>query len=282
MFADIQTSVPAGRRPSRALPFLLSFVTPGAGHAFAGHIRRGFAWAIGLVAVSLVVPFVMRVGFVGLVLGALLGMAAVLACAIDALRLPGSRPPWRILITVWAILFVGGWIVSDAVKTHVRRFAQAFTIPSRSMEPTLLVGDYVMADKAIYRGRSPRRGDIVVYRYPEDERRTFVGRIMAVPAETIQVRGGDVLINGRPLEEPYVKRSLGASYDSCTYAYGCQPTEIPAGRYFVMGDHRDNARDSRYFGFVAAKAIIGRVYTIYWSWDSDTHWLRRERVGKSL
>jgi len=80
--------VPAGRRPSRALPFLLSFVTPGAGHAFAGHIRRGFSWAIGLVAVSLVVPFVMRVGFVGLVLGALLGMAAVLACAIDALRLP--------------------------------------------------------------------------------------------------------------------------------------------------------------------------------------------------
>jgi len=148
---------------------------------------------------------------------------------------------------------VGGWIVSDAVKTHVRRFAQAFTIPSRSMEPTLLVGDYVMADKAILPRPKSRRGDIVVYRYPEDERRTFVGRIMAVPAETIQVRGGDVLINGRPLEEPYVKRSLGASYDSCTYAYGCQPHRDPGRPVFRDGRPRDNARDSRYFGFVAGE-----------------------------
>jgi signal peptidase I len=180
------------------------------------------------------------------------------------------------------VLFAGGWILGDVLKAHARRYVQTFTIPSRSMEPTLLWGDYVMADNAVYRGRRPVRGDIVVYRYPEDERRTFVGRIIGAPGETIQVRGPDVVINGRALEEPYIKRSLGRVSEFCGYAYGCEPIEVSAGRYFLMGDHRDNSRDSRYFGFVRHEAIIGRVFTIYWSWDSERHWLRRGRVGKTI
>jgi hypothetical protein len=101
MPADIQVSVPAGRRPSRALPFVISLLTPGAGHAFGGHIRRGFAWALGLVALSLVAPLVMRAGVVGMLFAIVLGFAAVLACATDASRLAGPRPPWKVVITVW-------------------------------------------------------------------------------------------------------------------------------------------------------------------------------------
>ena len=282
MPADVRVSVPAGRRPSKAPHFLLSLVTPGTGHALAGHIHRGFAWALGLLALGAIAPLLMRAGFVGMVLAVALGFMALLACAFDACRVVGSRPPWRVLLPVWAILFVGGWILGDVVKAHTRRYVQAFTIPSRSMEPTLLWGDYVMADNAVYRSRRPGRGDVVVYRYPEDERRTFVGRVIAVPGDTLQVRGREVLVNGRVLDEAYVTHSLGASGDFCGYAFGCQPTAMQAGRYFVMGDNRDNSRDSRFWGFVREDAIIGRIFSIYWSWDSEAHWLRRERVGKSL
>jgi signal peptidase I len=166
-----------------------------------GHIRRGFAWTIGLLVFGFLAPVVMS----------------------------------------------------------------AFTIPSRSMEPTLLFGDYVLTDNAVYRSRSPR-GDLVVHRYPED------------------IRRGEVLINGRALDEPYIKRKLGSAgpYDACTTAYGCEPIEIPAGRYFVLSDDRDSGQDSRHFGPVRENAIIGRIFSIYWSWDSEAHWLRRERVGKPL
>jgi len=233
------------------------------------------------VAFSFFIPLVMRASFTGIVLSALLGFAALLACAIDAARLTVSRPPWKILVTTWAILFVSGWMLGDVLRTHVRRYVQAFTIPSRSMEPTLLWGDYVMADNAVYRGRSPRRGDVVVFKYPPDERRTFVGRIVGVPGETIHVRGQDVVVNGRGLDEPYVMRGA-ASEDACTYPYGCEPTPVPAGRYFIMGDNRDNARDSRYYGFVRAEALIGRIFTVYFSWDSEAHGARFGRVGKSM
>ena len=255
---------------------------PGSGHALLGRIGHGFAWAVGLLVLGLILPLVMRMGFVGLLLAVLVGLAAVLGCAIDADRLPGSRPRWKILVPVLAILVLGTFMLADARLAHVRRYAQAFTIPSRSMEPTLLVGDYVMADNAIYRGRRPRRGDIVVYRYPVDERRTFVSRIIAGPGETIHVRATEVLVNGRALDEPYIKRLRAASGDLCAYAHGCEPTEVQEGHYFVLSDNRDNARDSRHFGAVREGAIIGRVFTVYWSWDSEAHWLRSRRVGKAL
>ena len=266
----------------RALAFLLSLVVPGAGHALVGRIGHGFGWAVGLLVLSLVLPLVMRMGFVGLLLAFLVGLAGVLGCAIDADRGRGSRPPWKILVSTLAVLVLGTWMLADARRMYTRRYAQAFTIPSRSMEPTLLAGDYVMADNAVYRGRRPSRGDVVVYRYPQDERRVFLGRIMATPGERIQVSGPDVVINGRALDEPYIKPSLGAAPSWCGFAYGCEPLEVPAGRYFVMADNRDNAQDSRHFGFVREEAIIGRVFTIYWSWDSESHWLRRWRVGKTI
>jgi signal peptidase I len=234
------------------------------------------------VVLSLILPLVMRMGFVGLLLAVLVGLAAVLGCAIDAGRVAGSRPPWKILVPVLAILVLGTWMLADARLAHFRRSVQAFTIPSRSMEPTLLAGDYVMADNAVYRGRRPSRGDIVVYRHPVDERRTFVSRIIAGPGETIHVRGPDVLVNGRALDEPYIERRRPASGDVCAYAHGCEPTEVRAGHYFVMSDNRDNARDSRHFGVVREEAIIGRVFTVYWSWDSEAHRLRPRRVGKAL
>ncbi|PYM31757.1 MAG: signal peptidase I [Candidatus Rokuibacteriota bacterium] len=176
---------------------------------------------------------------------------------------------------------------------------QAFTIPSGSMMDTLLVGDYILVNKFLYGAelplvewrvpglRHPRRGDIVVFKYPQDERRDFIKRIIGTPGDRIQIKGRTVLVNGTPLTEPYTKfadpawsRSGGETY--CGYSYGCDATTVPPDSYFVMGDNRDNSQDSRYWGFVRRDKIKGKAFLIYWSWDGDRHWLRWWRLARYI
>jgi signal peptidase I len=174
---------------------------------------------------------------------------------------------------------------------------QAFTIPSGSMMDTLLVGDYILVNKFLFGPevpftdlrlpglRHPHRGDIIVFKYPQDEKRDFIKRIIGTPGDAVQVRGDDVYVNGQRLTEPYTKHTspsahLGQTY--CGYAYACEPTKVPADSYFVMGDNRDNSQDSRYWGFVRRDKIKGKAFLIYWSWDSDRHWLRWWRLGNYI
>ncbi|PYN32923.1 MAG: signal peptidase I [Candidatus Rokuibacteriota bacterium] len=174
---------------------------------------------------------------------------------------------------------------------------QAFTIPSGSMMDTLLVGDYILVNKFLYGAelpftdlhmpglRNPHQGDIVVFKYPQDERRDFIKRIIGTPGDRIQIRGRQVFVNGRQLVEPYTKfadgaRSVQDTY--CGYAYGCEPTVVPGDSYFVMGDNRDNSQDSRYWGFVKRDKIKGKAFLIYWSWDGDHYWLRWWRLGRYI
>jgi signal peptidase I len=174
---------------------------------------------------------------------------------------------------------------------------QAFTIPSGSMMETLLVGDYILVNKFLYGPelpltelhlpslRDPRRGDIIVFKYPQDEKRDFIKRIVATPGERVQIRGHQVLVNGKPLVEPYTKFSdsgVRGGEAFCGYAYGCEPTIVPPDSYFVMGDNRDNSQDSRYWGFVKRDKIKGKAFLIYWSWDGDRHWLRWWRLAKYI
>ena len=173
---------------------------------------------------------------------------------------------------------------------------QAFTIPSGSMMDSLLVGDYILVNKFIYGAevpftdrhlpgiRQPRRGDIIVFRYPQDESRDFIKRVVAVEGERVQVRDNRVLVNGQPLDEPYVRPGSFSATPSnhCGYVYACDPVVVPPGSYFVMGDNRDNSQDSRYWGFVRRSKIRGKAFVIYWSWDGDHHWLRWRRLGRYL
>lgn len=173
---------------------------------------------------------------------------------------------------------------------------QAFTIPSGSMMDTLLVGDYILVNKFLYGApvpftdwrmpglRDPQRGDIVVFKYPQDERRDFIKRIVGKPGDVVQIRGQTVYINRRPLDEPYAKYSDArhAASGYCPYAYGCEPTTVPPRSYFVMGDNRDNSQDSRYWGFVRGDKVKGKAFLIYWSWDGEDSWLRWWRLGKYI
>jgi signal peptidase I len=174
---------------------------------------------------------------------------------------------------------------------------QAFTIPSGSMMDTLLVGDYILVNKFLYGPelpltelhlpafRDPRRGDIIVFKYPQDEKRDFIKRIVATPGERVQIRGHQVLVNGKPLAESYTKfadSGVRGAEAYCGYAYGCEPTIVPPDSYFVMGDNRDNSQDSRYWGFVKRDKIKGKAFLIYWSWDGDRHWLRWWRLANYI
>ena len=161
---------------------------------------------------------------------------------------------------------------------------QAFTIPSGSMMDTLLVGDYILVNKFLYGPelpltelrlpalRDPQRGDIIVFKYPQDEKRDFIKRIVATAGERVQVRGHQVLVNGKPLREPYTKPVDGGVRGSeayCGYAYGCEPTVVPPDSYFVMGDNRDNSQDSRYWGFLPESYVKGRALFIYFSFEEN-------------
>jgi signal peptidase I len=206
-----------------------------------------------------------------------------------------AKPRRKSLIREYGEAIFIAVLLALVIRTLV---VQAFTIPSGSMMDTLLVGDYILVNKFLYGPevpftdrhvpglRDPRRGDIVVFKYPQDEKRDFIKRIVAGPGESVQIRGAQVFVDGRPLREPYVKGADaplpagGSTY--CGYAYGCEATVVPADSYFVMGDNRDNSQDSRYWGFVKRDKIKGKAFLIYWSWDSDRHWLRWWRLGKYI
>jgi signal peptidase I len=206
----------------------------------------------------------------------------------------GRRVRRKSLVREYGEAIVIAVVLALVIRTLV---VQAFTIPSGSMEDTLLVGDYILVNKFLYGAeipfvdwrmpglRDPRRGDIIVFKYPQDEKRDFIKRIVGVPGEQIQIRGAQVFVGGRALEEPYVKpgsQMLGHTAGAyCPYAYGCEATVVPPDSYFVMGDNRDNSQDSRYWGFVRRDKIKGKAFLIYWSWDGKSHWLRWWRLGNS-
>ena len=183
---------------------------------------------------------------------------------------------------------------SIAIAVILARFVwtfvfQAFKIPTGSMENKLLIGDHLMVNKFVFGpGGSPvlkallpmrdiRRGDIVVFKYPEDPERDFIKRVIGLPGETLEVRDKRVYVNGTRLEEPYVhylEPPTGQSeYQEVTSLdlrerYG--PVQVPADKYFVMGDNRDNSQDSRYWGFLPRSYVKGRALMIYWSYESET------------
>jgi signal peptidase I len=217
--------------------------------------------------------------------------------ADKAERLPAeaTAPRRKSLVREYGEAIVIAIVLALVIRTLI---VQAFTIPSGSMMDTLLVGDYILVNKFLYGAelpftdwrtpglRNPERGDIIVFRYPQDEKRDFIKRIVATPGDRILIRGHDVYVNAQRLTEPYARHTTSSSQYrgqlSCSYAYGCEPTVVPPHSYFVMGDNRDNSQDSRYWGFVRRQKIKGKAFLIYWSWDGDRHWLRWWRLGKYI
>lgn len=160
---------------------------------------------------------------------------------------------------------------------------QAFKIPTGSMIDNLLIGDHIVVNKFIYGApglfdavvpiREIRRGDIVVFRFPEQPDTDFVKRVVALPDEAVYIEDKQVFIDGRPLDEPYALYQDGEIFPKGSglpepYRSRDQfgPFVVPRGEYFVMGDNRDRSNDSRYWGTVPRELIKGRAFLIYWSY----------------
>ena len=161
----------------------------------------------------------------------------------------GGSPLDFLLILLLSLVFMFG-----VVRPFV---AEPFAIPSESMAPTLEAGDKVLASKFAYRLSEPRRGDIVVFAASENSNEPTIKRVVALPGDTVAIKHGALFVNGERKKEPYVDYRL-------TDANFFGPMQVPEGSFFVMGDNRANSRDSRWFGPVPEKDLLGKVLLRLW------------------
>jgi signal peptidase I len=202
------------------------------------------------------------------------GKAAVAEPAAPAYRKSTAREYFEsICVAVILALFVRTFIV------------QAFKIPTGSMEPNLLVGDHLLVNKFVFAPTLSRaematlpiddivRGDIVVFKYPEEPERDFIKRVIGLPGETIELRNKKVLVNNIPLDEPYVHFLFPpdngtpgeADFTDFDVRRNYGPVTVPANHFFMMGDNRDNSQDSRYWGFLPREYVKGKALIVYFS-----------------
>jgi signal peptidase I len=147
-------------------------------------------------------------------------------------------------------------LIAAVVALLVRMFViEPFYVNGPSMEPAFYTGDRLILNKFAYRNAEPKRGDIIIFRYPRHPDQDFIKRVVAVGGESVEIRMGRLYINGQLYDETYPTRSSIASYPR---------TEVPRGSVFVLGDNRSNSEDSRYFGFVPLSSVIGKAWCIYW------------------
>ncbi len=177
--------------------------------------------------------------------------------------------------------------IALVLAVFIRTFAvQAYKIPSGSMIPTLLVGDYILVNRLAYGLRIPyykyifrwgeiKRGDVIVFVFPEDPSKDFIKRVIALPGETIEIKRKKIYIDGREIEDKwgfFSDNYFGPPRDD----FG--PFQVPPEHVFVMGDNRDESNDSRFWGPVNIQNIKGKAFIIYFSWDSYEKSVRFSRV----
>lgn len=187
-------------------------------------------------------------------------------------------------------------IIAILIALFIRTFVvQAFKIPSGSMKPTLKIGDHLLVNKFTYGIKipfiqktlisinDPKRGDIVVFIYPVDRSKDFIKRVVGIAGDTVEIKDKKIYLNGSLYNDGH-----GIYTDRILFPASVQPRDnfgpvtVPAGHIFVMGDNRDQSYDSRFWGFVDLKDILGKAFIIYWSWDKNNKDVRWSRMGSVL
>jgi signal peptidase I len=193
-------------------------------------------------------------------------------------------------------------VIAVILALFIRTFVvQAFKIPTGSMEPNLLIGDHLLVNKFVFGPTATglehallpigtiKRGDVIVFKYPEEPDRDFIKRVIGLPGETLELRDKKVYVNGTPLDEPYAHflRPPGESSElhevtsfDVRDRYG--PVTVPPNQLFVMGDNRDNSQDSRYWGFLPRSYVKGRAVAIYWSYEAEREDYQDEGAAATL
>ena len=160
----------------------------------------------------------------------------------------------------WINSIVVALVLTIVIRTYI---VQAYKIPSGSMMPTLLVGDKLFVNKYLYRFEPPRRGDIIVFKYPVDPKKDFIKRLVGMEGDQVEIRDGKIYVNGKPLQDP---DSFGRFYYYNHDPYGGprEVIKVPKDSYFVLGDNSANSTDSRFWGFVPKKNVLGKAVFRWW------------------
>ena len=269
---------------------VLSLVTPGLGQLYNGQILKGIIFFLAdfLIPILLLLAR-LQYQFYGLVAILLfmiclwlfiIGEAFFTARRIKEVVLNGYNKWYTYLLII--LLMLGTYIVpTDFIASEVLGFS-AYKMPTESMKPTLLVDDYLIVDTKYFKRNKIKRGDLIVFKYPEDISKDFVKRIIALEGEKIEIKDKKVYINNRPIVEKYKVHNDSQVYAKNEYYhydevirdnYG--PTVVPLGHCFVLGDNRDNSYDSRYWGFLPLLNIKSKPLYIYWAKDKN-------RIGKKI
>jgi signal peptidase I len=191
-----------------------------------------------------------------------------------------SKKKWILIFTIVAVCCVVFILAPFLVRTFV---VQAFKIPSGAMKPTLLIGDHILVDKLPKARGNIKRGDIIVFPFPQDPRKDFVKRVIGLPGEVIELRDKEIYLNNGHLKENYVIHTDQTIIPAEVRPRdNLGPIRVPPESVFVLGDNRDESFDSRFWGFVDINGIKGKVTRIYWSWDKEISGVRWDRIGQTV
>ncbi len=260
------------------LAVLLSVILVGLGQIYSARIARGIlflAIRILLIAVSLffiLSPNIKINSFLYLLL--LASLAFQIYTIVDAYFCakgfnkvnhikPAASVGMRVLLIAAIVLFLFVFNPSHAIPLYIKaNIVQSVKIPTAAMDPVILKGDTVFVDKAVYKKSSPARGDVVVFKRPDEIGVIYVARIMALPGETVEIKNGKALINGAILYEPEAIAKI--FYDNKgTKGQEGSVTKVPDGNYYVLGDNSTLSKDSRFFGSIPKRSIAGKAYKVF-------------------
>ena len=270
---------------------LLTFFTIGLGHLYCGEINKGIRlYVAGQVFVVFAYSSYLFYAPVGPAFALAFLFSYMIYCIIDSARYAKASGlayslknynKWYVYLICW---FVAGFCVHSLIQPLVKaNIAQAYKIPSGAMKQTIQVGDHIVANKLIYKVSSPKRGDIIIFPFPEEPSKVFIKRVIAIGGETIEIKNKQVYIDGKKYHENYKIHS-----DSNIIPKDIQPRDnfepikIPEDSLFVMGDNRDHSYDSRFWGFVKKSSAKGKATRIYWSWDKNNFKVRWNRIGNTI
>lgn len=257
----------------------LGLVFQGLGQLYAGRPIRGSVFVLaGLVEIAagimilrdLVLNPASKIGpvyFAAAAAGSALGIFSVFDAYRSAksfnrkhqLQCEHTPKKWTLFIAAY---LTSSMLVNPAAYVK-NNYVQSFRIPAASMSPTLMTGDKLFVDKAVYRRSEPKRGDVVVFRYPLDKTRFFIKRVAAFAGESVEIKDGKVCVDGKALDDP---ETFGRFYYDNHEPYGkpSEPVKVPANSYYVLGDNSAASVDSRFWGFVSREDLVGKAVKIWW------------------
>ncbi len=294
------TAMTTDRRPASAV--LLTLCVWGLGQLYAGRPRAALAVVVGahLYLAAIVVLELAYLSGAFLLAAVLMALAFGLAISVHA-GIAAARAPrpyalqWynRWWVYLASALFV--WLVWEpSLRGFVRRhIVEAYRIPSTAMEPSILVGDFLFADKRSGARQMPHRNDVIIFTSLREPAVAVIKRVVGLPGDTLATRRGELYRNGTPVHEPWInplspQDTMPLLEDSASAAAAGHPTAwnwgpivVPSNSLFVMGDNRSESYDSRHWGPLPADRVLARPLSLYFSLDHE-HWhVRWERIGKA-